>query len=149
MTQFYARSDTAYSGNSIFTVPFPYISKEHIKVYINDEETTNYQFLNDTQINITDSLINDDIVSIRRITPIDEKIVTYQNMSMVLNDDNLNLSQDQSINAIQELYDNNAQFEINTTETIEANKQELIGIIDTNKILVTEIRKRNYNVKSI
>ena len=133
MTQFYARSDTAYSGNSIFTVPFPYISKEHIKVYINDEETTNYQFLNDTQINITDSLINDDIVSIRRITPIDEKIVTYQNMSMVLNDDNLNLSQDQSINAIQELYDNNAQFEINTTETIEANKQELIGIIDTNK----------------
>ena len=133
MVQFYARHDTVYSGDSIVAIPFSYIKKEHIKVYINDNEIKNYTFLNATQIQIDETLTINDIISVRRITPIDDKIVTYQNMSMVLNEDNLNLSQNQSINAIQELYDNNTQFEINTTETIEANKQELIGIIADDK----------------
>ena len=133
MVQFYARHDTVYSGDSIVAIPFSYIKKEHIKVYINDNEIKNYTFLNATQIQIDETLTINDIISVRRITPIDDKIVTYQNMSMVLNEDNLNLSQNQSINAIQELYDNNTQFEIDTTETIEANKQELIGIIADDK----------------
>lgn len=112
MTQYYSRKDYEYAGDSNFTIPFSYIDKDDINVYVNEEKITTWTWLNDSQINISSTLTTGDIVSIRRNTPIDEKIVTYQNMSMVLNDDNLNLSQDQILNAVQEMYDNNVTFEI-------------------------------------
>ena len=120
MTQYYSRKDYNYAGDSNFTIPFSYISKDDINVYVNDEAITTFTWLNDSQINITSALTTGDIISIRRNTPIDEKIVTYQNMSMVLNDDNLNLSQDQILDAVQEIYDNNVTFEIKVNNDIDA-----------------------------
>lgn len=107
MTQYYSRTDINYAGDSNFTIPFSYIDKDDISVYVNDEFITTWTWLNDSQINISSTLTTGDVITIKRNTPIDEKIVTYQNMSMVLSDDNLNLSQDQMLNAVQEIWDNN------------------------------------------
>lgn len=119
MTQYYSRKDYEYAGDSNFTIPFSYIDKDDINVYVNDEAITTFTWLNNSQINVTSTLATGDIISIRRNTPIDEKIVTYQNMSMVLSDDNLNLSQDQVLNAVQEIYDNNVTFEIKVNNDID------------------------------
>ena len=40
---YFARTDVSYSGgDKFFTITFSYIKKEHIKVFINDEETENF-----------------------------------------------------------------------------------------------------------
>ena len=129
----YARIEYIYEGgDSLFAIPFSYIKKEHITVLINGEITENYTYLNDTQIRVLDTLTGGDKVVIQRITPIDEKMVVFSDTS-ILDKNTQNLAQTQLFNTVQELYDNNAQFEINTTETIEANKQEVINIIAQNK----------------
>lgn len=122
MTQYYSRTDINYAGDSNFTIPFTYISKDDVHVYVNDTEISTWTWLNDSQINITSTLQTGDVISIRRSTPIDEKIVTYQNMSMVLNDNNLNLSQDQLLDAVQEVYDNNVIFKADTEASFNAYK---------------------------
>lgn len=127
MTQYYSRVDYNYAGDSNFTIPFSYIDKTDIHVYINDTLISTWTWLNDSQINISSTLSTGDTISIRRITPIDEKIVTYQNMSMVLNDDNLNLSQDQILDAVQEMYDNNVTFQIDVNAQID----EIDSKVDT------------------
>jgi hypothetical protein len=124
MTTFYARSDTTYQGSSIIAIPFSYIEKEHIKVYINNVETTNYTYLNDTQINITDTLKTNDVISVRRITPIDSKIVTYANLGM-LTHENLNLSGDQLLDSIQEMRDDNTQFKTDVNSTLTTSKTDI------------------------
>lgn len=114
MTQCYSRNDTVFQGDSIFTIPFSYIHENDINIFINDIKTTKWSFLNYSQIKIEENLTKGDLISIRRVTPIDEKIVDYENMSMVLDEDNLNLSQDQLLYSMQEIYDHTA---INTEAT--------------------------------
>ena len=134
MTQYYSRSDTAYSGSAIFSIPFSYIDKDDISVYIIRDEVeleADFTWLNDSQITVTDDLETDDVISIRRNTPIDEKIVTYQNMSMVLDKDNLNLSQDQLLNVVQEMYDNNVTFEIKVEGDITDIAEDVVNANET------------------
>ena len=51
MTTYYARKEYEYTtGDAIFSIPFSYIKKQYIKVYINGEETENYTYLNASQI---------------------------------------------------------------------------------------------------
>ena len=67
MTDYYARRDYVYSsGDRYFSIPFSYIDKEHIHVFINEEETENFTFLNDSQVSITPTLTAGDVVSVRR-----------------------------------------------------------------------------------
>ena len=55
MTEFYARQDYIYDGDSrIFTIPFVSIDMRHIKVYINDENCPYWTGLNDSQFQIPD-----------------------------------------------------------------------------------------------
>ena len=119
MTQYYSRV-TYQGGSDIFTIPFDYINKRHIKVYLDDIELENsaegYTFLNATQIQIHTEIPIGTEILIKRVTPIDNKIVTYRDTSMVLDDKNLNLSQDQLLNAVQEIYDDNEIFKHNMTE---------------------------------
>lgn len=140
MTQYYSRIDTTLNGD-VYNIPFSYMKESEISVYINDEPITAWEFLNESQIKINEmpsEIPADAIVSIRRTTDITKKVVDYTNQSM-LKKENLNLSQNQLLNAIQEVYDNNIQFEIDTENNIlqnrteidaqiEANKQELLGI---------------------
>ena len=140
MTQYYSRIDATLNGD-VYNIPFSYMKESEISVYINDEPITAWEFLNESQIKINEmpsEIPADAIVSIRRTTDITKKVVNYTNQSM-LKKENLNLSQNQLLNAIQEVYDNNIQFEIDTENNIlqnrteidaqiEANKQELLGI---------------------
>ncbi len=122
--QYYARIDYNYGG-SIYTIPFSYIHKTDIKVYVNNTEYTDFEFLNDSQIQLNnlEGLTSEDIVTIKRETNVTEKIVTYQNMSMVLDEDNLNMSQDQILNSVQEIHDytqlniDNMLFDIKQSNT--------------------------------
>lgn len=133
MTIYYARKEYIYEGgDAVFSIPFPYIKKNHINVLINGERTENYTFLNSTQIRVTQILDVKASIIIARTTPIDEKMVNFSNTS-ILDKDVQNLAQDQVFNTVQEIYDNNIVFQEETNETLAGNKADLEGIIEKNK----------------
>lgn len=155
--QYYARIDYNYGG-SIYTIPFSYIHKTDIKVYVNNTEYTDFEFLNDSQIQLNnlEGLTSEDIVTIKRETNVTEKIVTYQNMSMVLDEDNLNMSQDQILNSVQEIHDytqlniDNMLFDIKQSNTsLQALKKTLsdeIAIFKT--AMYNEIKALKESIQS-
>ena len=125
MTTYYARTDVSYSGgDKLFSITFPYIDKTHIKVFVNEEQTTNFTFNTSSQILINDNITAGDVVSIRRITPIDNKMVVFSNTS-ILNKDNQNLAQDQVFNAVQEMRDENTTFKLDIEADFEDYKDEV------------------------
>lgn len=133
MTTYYARNDVLYSGgDKLFSITFSYIKKEHIKVFVNDEETENFTFNNDSQILVSNELINGDVVSIRRTTPIDERMVVFSDTS-ILNRDNQNLAQTQMFDAVQEMKDDNTAFQININEDFSDYQDEIEGAFETYK----------------
>lgn len=133
MTVYFARKEYVYSGgDAIFSIPFSYIKKEHISVLVNDEATENYTYLNNSQIQVNDTLETNDVVSIIRSTPIDSRMVVFSDTS-ILDKKAQNLAQEQVFDAIQEVYDNNIKFNIDTLDILEANKEELEQNIANNK----------------
>ena len=133
MAEYYARKEYVYDGGDrIFSIPFSYTDKKYIKVLINDEATSEYEYLNDSQIVIDKHLITGDIITVVRETPIKEKFVTFTDTS-ILSASQQNLAQDQAFDAIQEIYDNNEAFKNATNDNLADNKQELENIIETNK----------------
>lgn len=150
MITWYARNDVPYSGGEKqLSITFPYIKKEHIKVFVNDVETTEYHFLNESQIFLDCELNTGDIMSVRRNTPIDEQMVTFTDTSIV-NAEKQNLAQKQLFNTVQEMYDNNEEFKQDTDNVLQENKIELENIIEANKqelINAQEIFKDEVNTK--
>ena len=129
MTQFYSRNDVKYNGD-VYSIPFPYMKEEEIHVYLDDVLVTDWFFLNDSQIrlrSLPEEVTSDTVVSVRRVTNIDDKVVTYTNNTL-LNKENLNLSQDQLLHAVQEIYDNNEVFKQGTNEILIDNKQEILNL---------------------
>ena len=129
MTQYYSRIDATLNGD-VYNIPFSYMKESEISVYINDEPITAWEFLNESQIKINEmpsEITADAIVSIRRTTDITKKVVDYTNQSM-LSKESLNLSQDQLLNAVQEIYDNNITWKGTATDLIETNKQDILAI---------------------
>lgn len=142
MTQFYSRIDTEYNGD-VYSIPFSYLKQSEISVYIDNVLFTDWQFLNESQIQLTkipSDITSTSIISIRRSTNISEKIVEYTNNTM-LSKDALNLSQDQLLNATQEMYDNNITFQLDVDELIEENQTELEEIIAQNKAELEEAQE--------
>ena len=131
MTTYYARVDYSYSGDSKFTIPFSYIKKEHIVVLVNDVKTTNYTYITSSQIEVKDELQAGDVVSIRRTTPIKDKLVSFTDLN-ILNGEIQNLAQEQVFNAVQEMYDDNTQFKIDTENNILQNRTEIDAQIEAN-----------------
>lgn len=124
MTTYYARVDYSYSGDSKFTIPFSYIKKEHIVVLVNDVKTTNYTYITSSQIEVKDELQAEDVVSIRRTTPIKDKLVSFTDLN-ILNGETQNLAQEQVFNAVQEMYDKNEQQTQNFQKDIDDYKKEI------------------------
>lgn len=131
MTTYYARVDYSYSGDSKFTIPFSYIKKEHIVVLVNDVKTTNYTYITSSQIEVKDALQAEDVVSIRRTTPIKDKLVSFTDLN-ILNGETQNLAQEQVFNAVQEMYDDNTKFKIDTENNILQNRTEIDAQIEAN-----------------
>ena len=140
MTVYFARKEYVYSGgDAIFSIPFSYIKKEHISVLVNDEATENYTYLNNSQIQVNDALETNDVVSIIRSTPIDSRMVVFSDTS-ILDKKAQNLAQEQVFDAIQEVYDNNIKFNIDTLDILEVNKEELEQTIADNKQELLDIQ---------
>lgn len=145
MTTYYARKEYTYSGgDAVFSIPFSYINKEHIFVYINGEATENYTYLTDSQIQISDTLMNGDTVVIVRKTPITDRLVVFSNTSM-LNKKNLNLAQEQNFDAVQEIYDN-LELHKQDVETIKPHVGKLAANIDA--IIAVNDNEDNINTVS-
>ena len=119
MTNYYARVDYTYNRDRIYSIPFSYNKIEDIKVYKNNDETDllDFTLLTTSQIRLTDTLTENDVITITRKTDIAEKVVNYHNLSMVLNEDNLNKSQDQLLYSAQEVYDHTATLVAEWDET--------------------------------
>lgn len=136
MTQFYSRNDVNYNGD-VYSIPFSYTKEEEIQVYLDDELFTDWFFLQDTQIklrSIPEGVTSKTVVSVRRVTDISKKAVTYTNNTL-LNKENLNLSQDQLLHAVQEIYDNNAQFEIDIKTEVDEKVERVSAAIEQLELL--------------
>lgn len=151
MIEFYARQDYIYEGDSrIFTIPFDSIETRYIKVFINDVVCSAWYLLNESQIQIADwiTLSVGDKISIRRETPIKERMVIFSDKS-ILNEECQNLAQKQLFYSVQELYDNNTQFKNDVEETINTTNAELTAKVDTMKSeLETKIIDGNNDLQS-
>lgn len=131
MTTYFARKEYVYSGgDAIFSIPFSYIKKEHISVLVNDEATENYTYLNNSQIQVNDTLETNDVVSIIRSTPIDSRMVVFSDTS-ILDKKAQNLAQEQVFDAIQEVYDNNIVFKLETNDNFDDYKDTVNSQIST------------------
>lgn len=146
MTQFYSRIDTKFNGD-VYNIPFSYSKESEISVYLDDELFTGWYFLNESQIKFTElPSKTPEIVTIKRTTDITKKVVEYTNNTM-LSKEALNLSQDQLLNAVQEIYDNNIEFKDDTTnqvvsfesriDEVEATTAESANIVAENAVLAT------------
>lgn len=101
----YSRLDLAGSnGQSNFSFNFGYLSESHIHVYIDTVETTAFTFNSAFVVHLTTALNGAHTVRVKRITPIDEPLVTFTNGS-VLGDSDLNTGDLQILYSQQELAD--------------------------------------------
>lgn len=154
MTEYYSRVNYTYSsGSANFSIPFSYIDKEHIKVFINGEETQNYTYLTSSQIQISDTLSSGDLVSVVRTTPINERMVEFTDTS-ILNEDTQNLAHEQIFDVMQEVYDSlNAHKEDVETlkpyiETAASNIEHIINI-DDNMNDINSVASSIENINSV
>lgn len=121
----YRRKSYTYSGgDAIFPIPFDFIEENDIFVYIDNEPTTDF-IIENHQVKLT--AIPQELpvtVLVESKTDIEDSIIEWQNTAF-LDEENLILSNNQLLYAIQEVYDNNVQFQTDVVTTIQENKTEL------------------------
>jgi hypothetical protein len=78
---------------------------------------------------VPEEISSKSIISIRRNTDITDKVVTYNNNSL-LNMENLNKSQDQLLYAVQEIYDNNTQFSIDIRAEVDEKVERVSDAVE-------------------
>lgn len=144
MLDFYSRNDVTYNGD-VYSIPFPYIKEEEIHVYLDNVLFTDWFFLNDSQIrlrSLPEGVTSDTVVSVRRVTNIDNKVVTYTNNTL-LNKENLNLSQDQLLFAVQEIYDNNIQNNIDIRAEVDEKVERVSEAVEKLEFLEDSVKIAN------
>jgi hypothetical protein len=103
MAYSYERS-TGDGSNRLFTIPFPYISKSHIHVYIDGVEDTGFTWINSGMIQTSGSPAIGTVVERRRTTPRTGALVTFTNAS-TLGEGDLNKAVLQELYISQEAFD--------------------------------------------
>lgn len=101
-----AYSYVVYTGNGSttqFAITFPYIRKEHVKVYVNYVDTA-YTYVNDTTVQLAAAPASSLPVEVRRVTPLSTRLVDYTDGSTLVAAD-LDTSSLQSLYNEQELKD--------------------------------------------
>jgi hypothetical protein len=93
-------------GTAQYNVTFPFLYKDDVRVYRNGTQLSpsQYTWLDDTRIQITASLIDQDKIVFRRFTRSDQRWADYHNGS-TLTETDLNIVTLQLLYLIQELYD--------------------------------------------
>lgn len=105
-----AYSYTNYTGNGSttqFSVPMPYIRKEHIHVYVNNVEVS-FTWVNSTTALLASAPVNGAVVQVRRVTPLPSVLVDFSDGSTIVAAD-LDTSNLQHLYTEQELDDNSKQ----------------------------------------
>jgi len=126
---FFARSNyTATSGQTDFTIGFPYIDSAHVEVYLNDSELTSgtdFTLVNGgLTVRLTNSASEDDEVLVKRNTPRDARPVDYVS-AFTLSESDLDLDSTHTLYVQQELTDDATQQAIDEAASMQALKDEL------------------------
>ena len=108
-----------YVGDGLaktFSVPFPYLTRAHVHLYLNSKELvdgTDYTWTSGTQLQLTTAPqaavpgavpVPAEVLTVRRLTPEDDQIVQWKDGSYIIQDD-LNESDRQWLYLIQEHHD--------------------------------------------
>lgn len=91
------------AGNKNFTVPFPYISRDHIYVSVNGTDV-DFSWLNSTTVQLTTAPAEGDLVDVRRETEKVNLLVDFQDASTIT-EEQLDLSAKQAFFIAQEAFD--------------------------------------------
>ena len=155
--QFHSIYQTVGDGTSTtFTVPFPYLEKEHVHVFVNGVKVyAPFAPGSGTQVKVEPAPADGAEVLIRRVTPIDEQVVVFQNRS-TLNDRSLNRATQQILFAQQELKDAvfSGVYGLNLSG-LEGLQGEPASIVDeitqrvTETALYSELQQRISDIDSI
>lgn len=120
---------TSDGNNLKYAIPFEYLARSHVHLYLNGTETTNFVWIDTYRIELTTAPATGTAVTIKRITPYDDTYITWQDGSIILADD-LNAANMQNLFITQEnLYrigqmENKIQNTLDTAlQTEEALKQ--------------------------
>ncbi len=71
-----------------FAIPFPYIDRTHVHVFVNDVETSAFTWVNSATIQITPAPpVGTDNVYLKRVTPRSAALVDYTNGSVLFDSD--------------------------------------------------------------
>lgn len=79
-------SYAVYTGNGAttqYSIPFAYIRKEHVKVYVNYVDTA-YTYVNDSLIQLASAPANGLRVEVRRVTPLNTPLVDFADGSALV-----------------------------------------------------------------
>jgi len=117
-TEKYYVYDANNPSKVLFPFPFEYITKDDVKVSINDVETTEYTYANDTTIQLNSALTQGQELRIYRYTAIDDLKATFASGSSIRAKD-LNDNFQQNNFAVQEI--RNYSWD-NETETVHSNE---------------------------
>ncbi len=111
-----------------FAVSIPYLEKDNIFVYVNDVETT-YEWLTSGTIEVTGvTLVEGDVVQIRRITKKDDVEVKYQDGAAIMRS-NLDKSNLQTLYIVQEAIDGLAgQLQLDGTGNYNAESKKITNV---------------------
>jgi hypothetical protein len=100
----------SYTGNGSttnYTIPFPYLYTTHVKVYVQGIEKTrnvHYTFLNVSTIQFSNAPPNGEIITIKRESGRDARLVDFQDAA-ILKESELDLNSDQLFYLMQEAFD--------------------------------------------
>jgi len=97
-------SYTADGDTSHFTIPFEYISTDHLRVKLNGVATTEYTLPTASRVALNTKPASGTLVSISRVTPKDDTIVDFVNAALLKASD-LNTASLQQLYCLQELID--------------------------------------------
>lgn len=88
-----------------FNVPFPFLARDHVSVIdVSDETPVAFSWVTDSQIEINPPVDNSTVIRIRRNTPVDNRVVNFQDAT-VLDEADLDMSADQNFYVAQEVLD--------------------------------------------
>lgn len=104
------RTYTADGTANTFTIPFPYLDREHIVVSVNGVQATNIVFLSDSQVQIAPTPSAGQKVRIARYTPYNTPVAEFRDGGVTRAQD-LNANSTQSLYVIQEIRDRLALVE--------------------------------------
>ena len=125
-------SYAVYTGNGAttqFTVPFPYIRKEHVVVSV-DYVSTVFTWINNTTVQVSPAPANATRVEVQRVTPVNNPLVDFTDGSTLV-------AADLDINALQQTYVNQEQDDqlrrgiyVDATGNLTAGNQVLKDLLD-------------------